>query len=379
MLSKNFNLVRNVRSRIKASFLSTNNVAATKTHDLYRKTPDNAMRRVKRKSATRKLFAGLVGCLLSGYYVLLSNPAKYMGIRIADSAADNGGSGGWSFFSRPAAPVDINLVKKDIVAAIEAESDKREDGTSIAPTLVRLAWHASGTYSVFDKTGGSNGATMRFSPESDWGANAGLKKARDFLDGIKKKYNLSYSDVWTLAGATAIEQMGGPVITWRSGRKDFDVSTEVPNGRLPIADMGCPAACNSHTRDIFGRLGFTDREIVALLGAHAVGRCHTDASGYWGPWTNAETTFSNEYFRLLLSEKWTVKKTHAGSPWTGPTQYEAQGGEIMMLPADLALIQDKEFRKYVELYAKDEKAFFDDFAAAFSKLLELGVPFKDTK
>jgi cytochrome c peroxidase len=33
-----------------------------------------------------------------------------------------------------------------------------------------------------------------------------------------------------------------------------------------------------------------NREIVALLGAHAVGRCHTEASGYWGPWTNAETT-----------------------------------------------------------------------------------------
>jgi catalase (peroxidase I) len=37
-----------------------------------------------------------------------------------------------------------------------------------------------------------------------------------------------------------------------------------------------------------------------------------NASGYWGPWTNAETTFSNEYFRLLLEEKWSPKKTHKG-------------------------------------------------------------------
>jgi cytochrome c peroxidase len=48
---------------------------------------------------------------------------------------------------------------------------------------------------------------------------------------------------------------------------------------------------------------------------------------------------------------------------------------MMMLPADLALVEDKDFRKYIDLYAKDEKVFFDDFASAFSRLLELGVDF----
>lgn len=47
----------------------------------------------------------------------------------------------------------------------------------------------------------------------------------------------------------------------------------------------------------------------------------------------------------------------------------------MMLPADMALLWDKKFRKFVELYAKDAEKFDADFAAAFSKLLELGVPF----
>lgn len=46
-----------------------------------------------------------------------------------------------------------------------------------------------------------------------------------------------------------------------------------------------------------------------------------------------------------------------------------------LLPADMWLLWDKSFRKYVDLYAKDQDKFFDDFAAAFSKLLELGVPF----
>jgi len=77
--------------------------------------------------------------------------------------------------------------------------------------LVRLAWHASGTYDKTTETGGSNGATMRFSGESKHGANAGLNLARDFLEPIKKKHpEISYSDLWILASYVAIEEMGGP-------------------------------------------------------------------------------------------------------------------------------------------------------------------------
>lgn len=52
-----------------------------------------------------------------------------------------------------------------------------------------------------------------------------------------------------------------------------------PLGRLPDADKGTIGGTIQHIRDIFGRMGFNDREMVALIGAHAVGRCHTDASG----------------------------------------------------------------------------------------------------
>lgn len=48
----------------------------------------------------------------------------------------------------------------------------------------------------------------------------------------------------------------------------------------------------------------------------------------------------------------------------------------MMLPAEIAMYSDKEFKKYFDLYAKDEDRFFKDFAEAFKKLTELGVPFK---
>jgi cytochrome c peroxidase len=142
---------------------------------------------------------------------------------------------------------------------------------------------------------------MRFSPESDWDANKGLKGSREFLEKIKKKHSgISTADLWTLAGgllfsyhpatlltrpvlctATAIEAMGGPNIAWRPGRSDTaqNAKKSLPDGRLPNANMGCAAATNSHIRDIFGRMGLTDKEIVALLGAHALGRCHPEASG----------------------------------------------------------------------------------------------------
>jgi len=278
-----------------------------------------------------------------------------------------------------AAPkVDPAAVKAAIMATIEAEDERRGDGTSLAPTLVRLAWHASGTYSKADGSGGSNGCRMRFNPEAGWGANAGLATARNFLDPLKAKFpGLSYADLYTYAGAVAIEYVGGPAIPFAFGRTDAtDGTTSPPDGRLPNADMGSPAATAQHLRDIFYRMGFDDREIVALSGAHALGRCHEDASGYWGPWTRAESTLSNEYFRLLKEEPWTPKaKKHesGGCPWKGPAQYESADGSLMMLPSDLALVQDPKFHEWVLKYKDDEELFFKDFAAAFGKLLALGV------
>ena len=56
-------------------------------------------------------------------------------------------------------------------------------------------------------------------------------------------------------------------------------------------------------------------------------------------------------------------------------QFEDKTGAIMMLPADIALLEDAEFSKWVKAYAADEELFFKDFAAAFSKMMENGVKF----
>jgi cytochrome c peroxidase len=67
------------------------------------------------------------------------------------------------------------------------ENNDYDDG-SYGPLFVRLAWHASGTYSKHDQKGGSNGATMRFDPEAKEGANNGLDLARQLLEPMKIKY-----------------------------------------------------------------------------------------------------------------------------------------------------------------------------------------------
>ena len=61
-----------------------------------------------------------------------------------------------------------------------------------------------------------------------------------------------------------------------------------------------------HIRDIFYRMGWNDQEIVALSGAHALGRCHPDRSGFKGPWTPSPTLMTNDYFKRLLNEKYSL-------------------------------------------------------------------------
>ena len=267
--------------------------------------------------------------------------------------------------SRPRAHRPTPRPRPQVAALLD---ELNYDDGSYGPVFVRLAWHAAGTYNKADGSGGSNGATMRHAAEAGHGANAGLKVARDRLEKVKAKYpGLSYADLWSIAGVCAIQEMGGPTVAWRAGRSDLPADKCTPDGRLPDASKG-----QDHLRAVFGRMGFNDEEIVALSGAHALGRCHTDRSGFKGPWTRAPTSFSNDYFQVLLSEKWVEKK------WAGPKQFvDAKTGELMMLPTDLALLADPSFKKTVDLYAKDSARFAKDFAAAFQKLGELGVKFPE--
>jgi catalase (peroxidase I) len=260
--------------------------------------------------------------------------------------------------------VNIESLKSEIRGALINEK------SFACPIAARVAWHASGTFCHETKTGGSDGARMRFDPEMSDPANAGLNIVRDMLHEVKKKHpDVSNADLWTMAGCAAIEFMGGPKVPHKLGRTDADNGALSPApGRLPDASQGA-----DHVRQVFNRMGFNDREIVALCGAHTVGRCHITRSGYDGPWTHNPLQFDNAYFKNLLNLTWVKKEWHQG--YNGPLQYtDKETGKLMMLPTDLALIQDLEFRKYVEIYADNQAVFFADFAKAFARLVSLGCP-----
>ncbi|CAE6482608.1 unnamed protein product [Rhizoctonia solani] len=256
---------------------------------------------------------------------------------------------------------DYQKVYNRIAEILDADYD---DG-SYGPVFVRLAWHSSGTYDKDTKTGGSNYATMRFEPEALHGANNGLNIARAKMEEVKKEFPwISYGDLWTLGGVAALQEMDGPKIPWRPGRIDGYAKDATPDGRLPDATQGA-----DHLRNIFYRMGFNDQEIVALSGAHALGRCHRDRSGFDGPWTFSPTTLTNEYYKLLLNEKWQWRK------WDGPKQLEDKTTKsLMMLPTDMVLVQDKKFKPWVQKYAESQDAFFKDFSDAVVRLFEVGVP-----
>ena len=84
----------------------------------------------------------------------------------------------------------------------------------------------------------------------------------------------------------------------------------------------------------------------------------------------ARSLAPSQYFVRLLEEKWVPRR------WAGPLQFaDAKTGDLMMLPSDMALVEDPVMAKHCKTYAGDAEAFSKDFSAAFAKLLELGVPF----
>lgn len=218
----------------------------------------------------------------------------------------------------PTATADYAAVRSDLKQMMD--SPEWDDG-SYAPLLIRLAWHSSGTYCKADGSGGSNGATMRHALEAGDPENAGLGKARELMDSIKRKYAwLSCSDLWILAAYVAIEHTRGPVIKFTGGRADAPAEKAIAPGRLPEAEYGLTDGgmkvdsegriegwekLAAHVRGVFARMGLTDREAVALLcGGHVYGRCHTEHSGYAGAWVENPTMFSNEYAADMIEDKW---------------------------------------------------------------------------
>lgn len=157
--------------------------------------------------------------------------------------------------------------------------------------MLSIAWHDSGPHDAsIDKPwpfqGGADGS-IRFAPEIEHGANAGLVNAVKILEPVHDKFSsVSYADIYQMASARAIEKAGGPKIDMIYGRLDTSTPDEcVLEGNLPDGEPGDngkyggtsgtkpteDTTPEGHLRKVFYRMGLDDEAIVALSGAHTFG------------------------------------------------------------------------------------------------------------
>tara|TARA_R110002073_G_scaffold129994_1_gene276556 strand:- start:4210 stop:6384 length:2175 start_codon:yes stop_codon:yes gene_type:complete len=212
--------------------------------------------------------------------------------------------------------LDVTALKHDMKAIMtESKAWWPADWGHYGGLMIRLAWHAAGSYRLFDGRGGGGTGNQRFAPLNSWPDNGNLDKARRLLWPIKKKYGnkVSWADLYILAGNVAYESMGFKTFGFAFGREDIwapekDVywgsekewlaesvqryansedpaSLEAPLGAVhmgliyvnPQGRDGKPDPLKSahDVRVTFARMAMNDEETVALTaGGHTVGKAH---------------------------------------------------------------------------------------------------------
>ena len=209
--------------------------------------------------------------------------------------------------------LDVQALKKDLTAFMTDSQDWwPADWGHYGGLMVRMAWHAAGSYRVADGRGGGGTGNQRFAPLNSWPDNVNLDKARRLLWPIKKKYGnkISWADLIILAGNVAYESMGLKTYGFAFGREDIwhpeqDVywgsekewlasnrydgdNREQLENPLAAVEMGLiyvnpegvhgqpdPLKTAQDVRVTFARMAMDDEETVALTaGGHTVGKCH---------------------------------------------------------------------------------------------------------
>jgi adenylate cyclase len=205
-----------------------------------------------------------------------------------------------------------------------------------APLFLRAAFHDAGKYSMRLKSGGADG-TLRLPEQLSRYENRGMEIPINLLKPIKERYDISWADLIALGGAAAVLKAGGPDIHVPLGRPDSDKYTPAH-----VADL--EHMTTAQLKERFADMGLTVQEMVALSGAHTIGRL----KGV--PFTDDWFKFNNSYYRALIS-----------------------GATRNMLATDKDLMNDPECVVFVQRYAADQDAFFEDFSNAYRKMTLLGT------
>ncbi|CAN0212291.1 unnamed protein product, partial [Ascophyllum nodosum] len=259
------------------------------------------------------------------------------------------------------------------------------------PILVRLAWHDAGTFDKdckkgFPKRGGAT-ASIRFEPEINHAANAGLVNALHLLQPIKDKHpEVGWADLIQLASAAAIEEAGGPVIDMKYGRKDAESSGgcvdegNLPAGSAPFPKADTPQArsCLDHIRNVFYRMGFDDEAIVALSGAHTLGRAQKGRSGEGAEMTKLTSEggcprgAGKSGVGMPGGSAWTENWLQFDNSYFKTIPDKDADPEILKMETDKCLFTDEGFLPHAQKFKDSQEAFFESYKKAHKKLSELG-------
>ena len=121
------------------------------------------------------------------------------------------------------AQLDLDGIKRDIADVLNTSQDWwPADFGHYGGLMIRLSWHAAGTYRIYDGRGGAGDGSQRFAPLNSWPDNANLDKARRLLWPVKQKHGqkISWADLLVLAGNVALEDMGFETFGFAFGRAD---------------------------------------------------------------------------------------------------------------------------------------------------------------
>ncbi len=133
-------------------------------------------------------------------------------------------------YQRELEGLDVDALKNDVVDVLRTSQDWwPADFGHYGGLMIRLSWHAAGTYRLFDGRGGAGQGMQRYAPLNSWPDNANLDKARRLLWPVKQKYGqkVSWADLLVLAGNVALEDMGFDTFGFAFGRSDVWEPEEV--------------------------------------------------------------------------------------------------------------------------------------------------------